>query len=148
MTRIATLASAVFMAAAAILPAWQAQAADYVAPGSYYVQDSGICAHRSVLGTITNRFRYQVRHVPNLPDVGIVDFYNIRETRYLPERQYRPIARRYCNAIVRLSDGQDRPVWYLIEYGQGFAGLGDNVEFCVSGFDRWHVYNGNCRVLY
>ena len=146
MMRIANLASAVLMTAAAILPAWQAQAADY-AVGSY-VQDSGICAHRSVLGAITDRFSYQVRNVPNLPDVGIVDFYNVRETRYLPEIEYRPIARRYCSAVVRLSDGQDRPVRYLIEYGQGFAGLGDNVEFCVSGFDRWHVYNGNCRVLY
>jgi hypothetical protein len=29
----------------------------------------------------------------------------------------------------------------------GFAGMGDNVEFCVSGFDRWYVYNGRCRVL-
>ena len=29
----------------------------------------------------------------------------------------------------------------------GFVGIGDNVEFCVSGFDRWMVYNGRCRVL-
>jgi hypothetical protein len=24
---------------------------------------------------------------------------------------------------------------------------GSNVEFCVSGFDRWMDYNGVCRVL-
>ena len=29
----------------------------------------------------------------------------------------------------------------------GFASIGDNVEFCVAGFDRWMVYNGRCRVL-
>ena len=29
-----------------------------------------------------------------------------------------------------------------------FASIGDNVEFCVSGFDRWMVYNGRCRVLH
>ena len=34
-----------------------------------------------------------------------------------------------------------------IEEGMGFASIGDNVEFCVSGFDRWMVYNGRCRVL-
>jgi hypothetical protein len=35
----------------------------------------------------------------------------------------------------------------LIEGRMGFAGIGENVEFCVSGFDRWLVYNGRCRVL-
>jgi capsid protein len=45
------------------------------------------------------------------------------------------------------SDGADRDIWYLIEEGMGFASIGDNVEFCVSGFDRWYVYNGRCRVL-
>ena len=58
-----------------------------------------------------------------------------------------PIGRRYCGATVALSDGHDRDIWYLIEEGQGFASIGDNVEFCVSGFDRWMVYNGRCRVL-
>ena len=29
----------------------------------------------------------------------------------------------------------------------GFASIGDGVEFCVSGFDRWNVYNSGCRVL-
>ena len=46
-----------------------------------------------------------------------------------------------------LSDGRKRSLWYLIEYGMGLASIGDNVEFCVSGFDRWLVYNGGCRVL-
>ena len=56
------------------------------------------------------------------------------------------------------SDSSSRNVWYLIEEGMGFATLaagfvlanethGSNVEFCVSGFDRWFVYNGSCRVL-
>jgi AcrR family transcriptional regulator len=59
----------------------------------------------------------------------------------------RPIERRYCHATARLTDGQDRQIWYLIEYGRGFVGIGDNVEFCVQGFDRWNVYNAACRVL-
>lgn len=144
MNRISTLLLAGFGAAVAILPVFSANAADIVRD---YPQDAGICAHGSVLTAITKRFGYQVGHVPNLPNVGIVDFTNIRETRYLPEQEGRPIARRYCAATARLSDGRDHPVWYLIEYGMGFASLGDNVEFCVGGFDRWHVYNGYCRVL-
>jgi len=124
-----------------VVPA--AQAADlYV-----YESDSGACAEARVLKKITERFTYQVRHVPNLPDVQITDFQRIHENRYLPAREDRPIGRRYCGATVVLSDGHDRDIWYLIEEGMGFASIGDNVEFCVSGFDRWRVYNGRCRVL-
>ena len=121
------------------------QAADLL---QTYVEESSVCAENWVLSKITSRFSYQVRNVPNLPDVAITDFYRIHENRYLPSLgEERPIARRYCEATVVLSDGLNRQVWYLIEEGQGFASIGDNVEFCVSGFDRWFVYNGHCRVL-
>lgn len=119
-------------------------AADYV---RIYEDNGGICGDDSVLNNIVKNFRYQVTHVPHLPNVDILNFYGIYEKRYLPEQKEWPIARRYCGATVRLSDGRERPIWYLIEYGQGFASIGDNVEFCVGGFDRWHVYNGYCRVL-
>lgn len=113
-----------------------------------YLDDSGVCAEGWVLNRITRRFAHQVRHVPNLPQVAISDFHSIRETRYLPAQEDRPIGRRYCGAKAVLSDGNSRDVWYLIEEGQGYAGIGgNNVEFCVSGFDRWFVYNGRCRVL-
>jgi capsid protein len=57
------------------------------------------------------------------------------------------IGRRYCGATVVLSDGSKRDLWYLIESRMGFVAANQNVEFCVSGFDRWFVYNGRCRVL-
>ena len=115
--------------------------------GGVYTSDSGACAERWVLGKITSRFRHQVTNVPNLPNVAITDFQNIHENRYLPAQEDWPIGRTYCGAQVILSDGDSRDIWYLIEEGQGYAGIGDNVEFCVSGFDRWYVYNGRCRVL-
>lgn len=115
--------------------------------GGVYVDDSGVCAQRWVLGKISSRFRHQVHHVPNLPNVAITDFRNIHLHRYLPAQEDRPIGRTYCGATVVLSDGDARDIWYLIEEGQGYASIGDNVEFCVSGFDRWYVYNGRCRVL-
>jgi hypothetical protein len=145
MTSLARLALAGLTAlSAAALPFGAAQAADMIA---VYPTDNGICGYPSVLGTISNRFDYQVHHVPHLPQVGIANFYNLHETRYLPETDENPIARRYCAGTVQLTDGSQRPVWYLIEYGMGFASIGDNVEFCVGGFDRWHVYDGYCRVL-
>jgi len=147
MTRFArTLLAALIGAVAPLSVAPVAQAADL--PG--YVDDggSGVCAESWVLNRITSRFRHQVHNVPHLPDVEIVDFRRIHEHRYLPALgEKRPIARRYCGATAALSDGRERTVWYLIEEGQGYASMGDNVEFCVSGFDRWMVYNGHCRIL-
>jgi hypothetical protein len=35
----------------------------------------------------------------------------------------------------------------VVERGMGLASVGDNVEFCVSGFDRWNVYDNGCRIL-
>lgn len=118
----------------------------------------GVCGNKRVRNTITKRFRYQVTHVPNLPDVEIMDFNNVHEHRYEGESEESPIGRRYCGATVALSDGSHHEIWYLIEEGMGFATLldgvgmagevrGSNVEFCVAGFDRWMVYNGRCRIL-
>jgi len=128
---------------AAVPSAFSADLPGYVEQGG----DAGVCAQSWVLNKITSRFRHQVRHVPNLPDVAILDFQRIHEHRYLPASEEWPIGRRYCGATVALSDGQNRSIWYLIEEGQGFASIGDNVEFCVAGFDRWMVYNGRCRIL-
>lgn len=147
MSRVAsTLIAAMIGLGAAGLGAVSAQAAD-LSTSADYSGDPGICGNASVLNRITSRFDYQVRHVPNLPQVAITDFQRIHENRYLPANESHPIGRRYCGATVTLSDGGDRDIWYLIEEGMGFASIGDNVEFCVSGFDRWYVYNGRCRVL-
>lgn len=152
MTRIARFAMAASLALGSFMMPAAAPAADmkiYQQQDSriYQQQDSGVCADRRFLARITDRFRYQVRHVPHLPDVAITDFQRIRATVFEPRAERNPIARQYCEADVVLSDGYTRNIWYLIEGGMGFAGIGDNVEFCVDGFDRWYVYNGRCRVL-
>ena len=107
-----------------------------------------LCEDSAVLAKISEKFRYQVRHVPHLPDVAISEFRRVHQHRYLPYSEEWPIARRYCGATALMSDGRQRTIWYLIEDGMGMIGVGDNVEFCVSGFDRWYVYNGRCRVLW
>jgi hypothetical protein len=106
------------------------------------------CDDPLMLAAITDRFRHQAFVVHHLPNLRINQLRGIHEHRELSFREdERPIARRYCGATADLSDGRSRTIWYLIEDGMGFAGLGDNVEFCVSGFDRWMVYNGRCRIL-
>lgn len=58
-----------------------------------------------------------------------------------------PIDRRYCKAKAWLSNGKSNTVYYRIERGMGLAGTGYKVEFCLPGYDPWHVYDGSCRVL-
>ncbi len=109
--------------------------------------EARLCDDDVVLRKIEKRFRHQIKHVPELPEVEIGEISRIHQHRYYPASESSPIARRYCHGTARLSDGRSRKIWYLIEDGQGFAGVGDNVEFCVSGFDRWNVYNSYCRIL-
>lgn len=146
MSRIAQFATAAFLAAGSLAalpqPSLAADQVVYSEPGT------SLCQDQRYLSKITDRFSYQVRHVPNLPAVAISDFNLIQQVRYEPVAERHPIARLYCKANASLSDGQQRPIWYLIEGRMGFAGIGDNVEFCVAGFDRWMVYNGACRVLH
>lgn len=148
MVRVSSLLAAGFAVGVALSSfAAPARAADYVSGPGYY---DDTCGQAHVLNRIVNKFSYQVRHVPYLPQVSIVNFSDVRQNRYEPSREpeLAAVARHYCRATAHLSDGHQRPVWYLIEEGQGFVGVGDNVEFCVAGFDRWHVYNGKCRTLY
>jgi hypothetical protein len=105
------------------------------------------CEDPSILLKIEDRFRTQAFMVHHQPNLRISGLHGIHEHRYLPYREDRPIARRYCGATAELSDGRQRTIWYLIEDRMGFVGIGDNVEFCVAGFDRWMVYNGHCRIL-
>ncbi|MCO4319726.1 hypothetical protein M8997_021290 [Phyllobacterium sp. 21LDTY02-6] len=121
-------------------------AADYVAPSQGY---DDTCGQAGVLNRIASRFSYRVQHVPNLAQVAINDFSDVRETRYEPslEPELAAVERHYCRATAHLSDGNQQPVWYLVEEGQGFVGVGKNVEFCLEGFDPWNVYNASCRTL-
>lgn len=145
MARFTNLLAA-FAASTLVITAMStAQAADM--HQSYGNFDDAICGHTSVRSVISNRFHHQVTHVPNTPNVNIVGFHDAQLVRHEPAAPDSPIERRYCSATVSLSDGYSRQISYLIEYGQGFASIGDNVEFCIDGFDRWNVYNSRCRVL-
>lgn len=107
------------------------------------------CHDEKMLKRIMKRFRNQAREVHHNEGLEIVGIHEIEQNRYLPQDAHksRPIARRYCQGHVHLSDGKQRTIWFLIEGGAGFASYSDNVEFCISGMDRWNVYNSACRVL-
>ncbi|MGH6762749.1 MAG: hypothetical protein ACRECW_14315 [Phyllobacterium sp.] len=144
-----SLTGALLATGLALATGLPAQAADLQSTRpAYSTQPNyGPCGNARYLNRIVSGFRYQVRHVPNLPQLEIHDFSNVHENRYLPKYAAGTIGRRYCGATALMSDGQHKRVWYMIEEGQGLASIGNNVEFCVDGFDRWNVYNSYCRVL-
>lgn len=153
MSAFRRIAVSAAVAAAAIAPA---SAADLVAPGPYVaVAPDSLCGETGHLRQIHRGFRTQAREVHHQPELSILEINDFYENRYSPgydnDLDVLPnvnIPRVYCRATAYMSDGQTRTLWYLVEYGEGFAGVfGDNVEFCLSGLDRWNVYNGGCRVV-
>jgi len=57
------------------------------------------------------------------------------------------VERDYCMADSVMTNGNVHPVYYTIEHGLGFAGVGRYVDFCVLGLDPWHVHDGDCRTV-
>ena len=57
------------------------------------------------------------------------------------------IHRRYCRATAWLSDGRRKALVYVVEAGQGFAGVGWNVEYCLPAYDPWRVYDAWCHAI-
>ena len=104
------------------------------------------CDSPGVLRRITNRFRMLDANVLDA-GLSIEEIYDVRENgfNYTPRTEIQLIERRFCQGRVAMSDGKTRSIWFLIESGQGFAGYGDNVEFCIAGLDPWHIYGAHCR---
>lgn len=57
------------------------------------------------------------------------------------------IERRYCAARANLTAARPTTLYYVVSAGQGFAGYGWNVEYCLSGHDPYYVYGADCQVL-
>ena len=107
------------------------------------------CEDPKVRSRVASGFGHKARNELHRPDLGIAEIVHVRQTRFEPQRHIDifTVPRRYCEGTALLTNGDHRKVWYLIEGGAGFATIGANVEFCVSGFDRWNVHNSGCRVL-
>lgn len=113
--------------------------------GGSHTHEASDCGNPAILKAVAKRFHHQ-SHTVHHDRLRIDIFDDVHEHRNLPAKELRPIARRYCGATAVLSDGQRKTLWYFIETQAGLAGIGENVEFCVAGFDKWNVYNANCRV--
>ncbi len=103
------------------------------------------CQDGSVISTIRDKFGYAATNVLKAP-LALAAIDEIRQT-YLYVDNPSPIVRRYCQAVVEISNGRHSTLYYLIEQRQGFVGLSWNVEFCVLGYEPWHVHDGSCRTV-
>ena len=125
-----------------------AHAADILNNTAPSFANAGACAYEHVLSAVNYKFYHEVRHVPDLPVVRIKGMANIVQTREEPAATKLNISRQFCQATAIMNDGNSYPVYYMVEFGQGFTGIGGfNVEFCVEGFDKWRIQDGNCRAV-
>lgn len=131
---------------AALAGAGAAQAADvvpYTEPA--VIGYDTVCSDDWALGRIQSRFAWAERHTWNR-GFTMESLENPRPSGH-PYVEPGPIARDFCVAEALMTNGEYRTVYYAIEHGVGFAGIGRNVDFCVLGLDPWHVHDGSCRTV-
>ena len=97
----------------------------------------------AALSKITEQFREKESTFWN-SSLQITAFGRIHETAFRPW-QSDSIPRRYCSGDVMLSDVKQRTVHYSIIEDGGFSGVGQGVEWCVTGLDRNWAYNPGCK---
>lgn len=129
------------------IAAHAAQAADLpgpvLVPGVLAAQD--VCANPRVTGRIVERFAWAEHNTWHRGFV-MQEVLNARASGH-PYAQPGIIERRYCTADALLSNGASATLFYAIEFGQGFASMGNYVDFCVLGLDPWHVHDEACRTV-
>jgi len=121
-----------------------AQAADYVGPMTAPMAGNP-CDSVGVLGHIKGRFASTER---GLWHRGFT-MASLDNPRPSGHRYREPglVKRDYCEADATMTNGAPYPVFYVIEHGLGFAGIGRDIDFCVLGLDPWHIHDGFCRTV-
>jgi hypothetical protein len=136
-----------FAALVAALAATPALAADVSGPLVVSAQpaDDLVCGRASVIGDIMEDFAWS-EHTLWHRGFVIQSIDNPRPSGH-PYAEPGLVQRDYCMADSTMSNGTQFTVFYAIEHGLDFVGLGDNVDFCVLGLDPWHVHDGFCRTV-
>ena len=103
------------------------------------------CADLNVLTRMADRFAWAER---NTWHRGFV-MASLANGRTGEHSYFEPgiVHREYCRADSVMTNGRRHAVYYTIEFGQGFASIGNYVDFCVVGLDPWHVHDDACRAV-
>ncbi len=133
----------------AVLPVGSAGAASWLEMNFYLSgpRYDGVlppCDAQPALYKIASRFNQKENTFWNT-DLAIVGFDRIRETAF---RSWAPntIPRRFCSAVVEVSDGRKHAIHYSIAEDTGMIGASWGVEWCVVGLDRNWAYNPACKM--
>ena len=86
---------------------------------------------------------YEMKKI--LPGLKIAGFDQVREIAFRPWAA-NTIPRRFCSAIVHISDGSKHELHYSIGEDTGMIGSTWGVEWCVVGLDRNWAYNPACTM--
>jgi hypothetical protein len=136
-----------FLAFVLALGCTPAETADLPGPISIRppIQPDNPCADANVLARIAERFAWAER---NTWHRGFV-MASLGNGRYSGHPFFEPglVRSDYCVADSGVTDGSSRTVFYAIEYGVGFASIGNYVDFCVLGLDPWYVHDETCRTV-
>ena len=89
------------------------------------------------------RFANRAEDVYRVPRVRT--FTPVRE---VPDTYYNPspLVRRYCVGSVALDNGDHATAYYFVEEDGAVFATSWKVYVCISGYDKWRVYDGRCRV--
>jgi hypothetical protein len=101
------------------------------------------CDNARVLGEIESDFRGREQSYWS-SGLSIVSFQKAQEIGYRPTGvDYVP--RRYCRALVFMSDHKVRDISYSIGEREGLIGFTWGTEWCISGLDRNYAFGIDCR---
>ena len=112
---------------------------------SGYSDGDTACVQNGVLNGIKGRFAWAEHNTWHRGFV-IETLGNPRPSGH-PFAEPGLVSRDYCEADAVMTDGRAYSVYYAVEHGLGFAGIGRSVDFCVLGLDPWHVHDGSCRTV-
>lgn len=102
------------------------------------------CGYPAALDRISAQFADKESRFWN-SHLKIVGFEHVRETAYRPWDRHL-IPRRFCQAVVRISDGRREPVYYWLGENTGMIGAIWGVTWCIVGYDRNLAYNPRCKM--
>lgn len=107
-----------------------------------YDADIPGCQHTPVLEMISDQFAEKEDQYWK-SRLTIAGFEQIQRTAWRPwGLDYVP--RRFCSAVVTMSDGAKRKIDYSVRESGGAFGASFGVEFCVHGLDRNWAYSPAC----
>lgn len=103
------------------------------------------CDDASVLSTLSGRQAWAEAHTwKDGVTIAALDRVGERPPMF---PVFSSIERRHCVARAELTAARPTRLYYVVSAGEGFAGYGWNVEFCLSGHDPYRVYGADCQVL-